>query len=450
MERQQDSLPATQGPGTARGGDASRHLEQIKALATAARRVMSAPDLASTLDTITGAAREIIGAHQAVCSLTRGPDWSQAINAVSLSDRYAAWRDYAPIPDGSGIYAWICEGNRTVRMTQADLEAHPRWRGFGDHAREHPPMRGWLAAAVVGSDGRNLGLVQLSDKEEGEFDEADEAVLVQLAQFAASAIERSQTEGALRGSEARFRELADNISQLAWMAEPSGAIFWYNQRWYDYTGTTLEEMQGWGWRDVHHPDHVDRVIAEVQAHWAAGIAWEGTYLLRSAQGEYRSFLTRAEPIRNEAGELVRWIGTNTDISERIRAEAENARLVAIVSSSSDAIVSVSAEDRRISTWNRAAEAMFGYTEAEAIGAPAGLLVPPDHRTEFDTERGVFERTMQDGQVRFDSLRRRKDGTLVDVSISATRMVSTEGRVIGVSAIFRDITERKRWEEHQRL
>jgi len=195
---------------------------------------------------------------------------------------------------------------------------------------------------------------------------------------------------------------------------------------------------------------VERVIAEVQAHWAAGIAWEGTYLLRSAQGEYRSFLTRAEPIRSEAGQLVRWIGTNTDISERIRAEAENARLVAIVSSSSDAIVSVSAENRRISTWNRAAEAMFGYTEAEAIGAPAGLLVPAEHRTEFDTERGVFERTMQDGQVRFDSVRRRKDGTLVDVSISATRMVSAEGRVIGVSAIFRDITERKRWEEHQRL
>jgi hypothetical protein len=107
------------------------------------------------------------------------------------------------MPDGSGIYAWVCEGNRTVRMTQAELEAHHRWRGFGEHAREHPPMRGWLAAALTGSDGRNLGLVQLSDKEEGEFDQTDEAIIVQLAQFAASAIERAQSAEELR-SQAEF------------------------------------------------------------------------------------------------------------------------------------------------------------------------------------------------------------------------------------------------------
>ena len=72
------------------------------------------------------------------------------------------------------------------------------------------------------------------------------------------------SENALRESEARFRELADNISQFAWTADQAGWIYWYNKRWYDYTGTTLEEMQGWGWQKVHHPDHVDRVVERIR------------------------------------------------------------------------------------------------------------------------------------------------------------------------------------------
>lgn len=121
-------------------------------------------------------------------------------------------------------------------------------------------------------------------------------------------------------AEERFRDLAENIPNLCWMAHADGHIFWYNSRWYDYTGTDFEAMQGWGWRTVHHPDHVERVLAEVHANWAAGEAWEGTYLLRSAAGEYRWFLTRAAPIRDQDGALVRWFGTNTDITEQRNLE----------------------------------------------------------------------------------------------------------------------------------
>ena len=173
--------------------------EQLQGLAAAALVVASARTLAATLDEITQAARKIIGAHQGVVSLTRGPEWSQAINAVALTDKYTAWRDYMTMPDGGGIYAWLCEENRPARLTQAELEAHPRWQGSGSHALEHPPMRGWLAAPLVGRDGRNLGLIQLSDKEDGtEFDAADEAMLVQLAQFASAAVEQTQAETELR------------------------------------------------------------------------------------------------------------------------------------------------------------------------------------------------------------------------------------------------------------
>ena len=129
-------------------------------------------------------------------------------------------------------------------------------------------------------------------------------------------------ENALRESETRFRELADNISQFAWTADAKGWIYWYNKRWHDYTGTTLEDMQGWGWQKVHHPEHVDRVVQRLRQSFENGTPWEDTFPLRSKDGTYRWFLSRALPIRNEAGEVVRWFGTNTDVTEQI--EAENA------------------------------------------------------------------------------------------------------------------------------
>lgn len=154
--------------------------------------VNSARSLDEVLRIVTETAREIVGAHQSVTSLTVDENWAQAITHVSLSDKYAAWREYDEKPDGSGIYRLVCELNRPMRMTQAELEAHPAWRGFGAAAGKHPPLRGWLAAPLIGRRGENLGLIQLSDKEEGEFTAEDEAVLVQLAQMASVAIENAR------------------------------------------------------------------------------------------------------------------------------------------------------------------------------------------------------------------------------------------------------------------
>lgn len=132
--------------------------------------------------------------------------------------------------------------------------------------------------------------------------------------------DRRLAEQAISDSEERFRALADNVSQLAWMAEPSGGLFWYNRRWYDYTGTTFETMAGWGWQAVHHPDHVDRVTEKFKRAIASGEVWEDTFPLRSKEGEFRWFLSRAQPIRDESGAVLRWIGTNTDITEQREAE----------------------------------------------------------------------------------------------------------------------------------
>ena len=138
---------------------------------------------------------------------------------------------------------------------------------------------------------------------------------------------RLRAEAALRESEARFHLLADSIPQLAWMANSDGWIFWYNKRWFDYTGTTLEEMEGWGWRKVHHPDHIDRVVARVQKSWETGDPWEDTFPLRRHDGVFRWFLSRALPVHDENGDVVRWFGTNTDITEIREAEERQGLLL---------------------------------------------------------------------------------------------------------------------------
>lgn len=168
------------------------YANQLQGLTTAALAINSALSVQEVLQVITEQAASIISTHQSVASMTINQNWAQAINAVYLSDKYAQWRDYDEKPDGSGIYACVCHLNQSMRMTQAELESHPRWQGFGNEAKNHPPMRGWLAAPLVGGDGHNIGLIQLSDKYEGDFTEADEAIVVQLAQMASIAVENAR------------------------------------------------------------------------------------------------------------------------------------------------------------------------------------------------------------------------------------------------------------------
>ncbi len=104
---------------------------------------------------------------------------------------------------------------------------------------------------------------------------------------------------------------------LAWMAHPDGWIFWYNRRWYNYTGTTAEEMAGWGWQSVHHPDILPTVIERWTNAILIGEPFEMVFPLRGADGIFRPFLTRTEPLK-ENGEIVGWLGTNTEISEQER------------------------------------------------------------------------------------------------------------------------------------
>ncbi|HIK16985.1 MAG TPA: PAS domain S-box protein [Leptolyngbyaceae cyanobacterium M33_DOE_097] len=187
------------------------YVNQLQGLTHAALAINSALSVEQVLQVINSQAASIIGTHQAVTSMTIAQDWEQAITSIYLSEKYVQWWDYDEKPDGTGIYACVCHLNRPMRLTQAELEAHPRWQNFGKAGDQHPPMRGWLAAPLMGRDGHNIGLIQLSDKYEGDFTEADEAILVQLAQMASVAVENAR----LYEAEQQARTVAEEAREEA-------------------------------------------------------------------------------------------------------------------------------------------------------------------------------------------------------------------------------------------
>jgi PAS domain S-box-containing protein len=128
-------------------------------------------------------------------------------------------------------------------------------------------------------------------------------------------------EDALRQREDYLRLTVDTIPVLAWCTRPDGWNEFLNQRWLDYTGLTIEEARGWGWKVAIHPDDLPRVLDVWQGLLVSGKSGELEARLRRADGVYRWFLFRVEPLRAPQGTIVKWYGTNTDIDDRKRAEA---------------------------------------------------------------------------------------------------------------------------------
>lgn len=118
--------------------------------------------------------------------------------------------------------------------------------------------------------------------------------------------------------ESEFAALADNLPEAAWIADPDGWIYWYNKRWHEYTGTTPDQMEGWGWQSVHDPELLPDVVSRWKHSIATGEPFEMVFPLRGADGVYRPFLTRARPVRDAFGAITHWVGSNTEVSEQER------------------------------------------------------------------------------------------------------------------------------------
>jgi PAS domain S-box-containing protein len=202
---------------------------------------------------------------------------------------------------------------------------------------------------------------------------------------------RKRAEAALRLHAEEFQTLADNIPTLCWMAHADGHIHWYNRRWYDYTGTSPENQEGWGWESVHDPDILPQVAECWRHSLATGEPFEMTFPLRGADGVFRPFLTRVMPIRGEGGEIARWFGTNTDITRQHAAEEALRELNATLEQqveqrtrerdwlwelSEDLLVAASYDGHllRVSpSWTR----LLGHDEETLLTRPYAEIVHPD-------------------------------------------------------------------------
>lgn len=276
--------------------------------------------------------------------------------------------------------------------------------------------------------------------------------------------DKKRVEDSLRESEELFRAVADNIPQLAWMTGHDGTIRWFNRRWFDYTGTTLEEMQQRGWSSIHHPEHPDRVAAGWLAALRTGEPWEDTFPIRGQNGRYRWFLSRAFPIRDTQGRITRWFGTNTDVTEQKRIEAalreseEHLRMLLKREADTRRTLMLAMEAGRIGTftwdvrhdqhvWSKETEQFFGYGPGEFPGTRVAFLerVHPQDR---EWLRTISRRRFDQHQETFISQYRtlRPDHTTAWLSVRGLIEYDDAGQARRMIGVMVDVTAIKESEQ----
>jgi PAS domain S-box-containing protein len=242
----------------------------------------------------------------------------------------------------------------------------------------------------------------------------------------------------------QFRLAVDTIPGLVWSALPDGSTEFLNQRWLDYTGLPLKG--GGDWTIAAHPEDRARLVEEWRAALTGGKPLETEGRLRRADGEYRWFLIRSVPLRDETGSIVKWYGKSSDIEDRKQAEAQlresEQRYRRIVDTASEGIIVFDA--RYVTTFvNQRMADLLGYEPEKMAGRKFSDYVFEEDLAALEEkiaarQRGVMER--------YEQRVRRKDGHPLWVHVSATPILDAERRFQGSFSMFTDITQRKMAEE----
>ena len=253
----------------------------------------------------------------------------------------------------------------------------------------------------------------------------------------------------LVASEELFRQVADSAPSLIWLSGTDALCTWFNKLWLDFRGRTMEQEMGNGWAEGVHKEDFDRCLEIYLSNFEARTPFRMEYRLRRADGEYRWLFDHGVPRFGEDGTFLGYIGSCTDVNDvyierqaQLELSKRLAEHAAIVDSSDDVILSKDLNGI-IRSWNPAASRLFGYSAEEMIGESILKLIPEHLKHE---EKIIIENIRAGRRIEhFDTVRRAKDGSLLEVSVTVSPVKDEQGHVVGASKILRSISDRKKLE-----
>ena len=362
-------------------------LEGMKQLHRLVSRLLACPDLQTALNEVLSATIQIVGANMGNVQLYDEQEKSLKIVTHSgFNKQFLEHFREVSFGDDSACSKAMKNGERVIIE---DVNKDPLFKKHLKIARS-AGYRGVQSTPLLSRKGQLLGMLSTHYKRPHMPSERELRILDLYARQAADFIELFRSGEALRKSELRFKTYAEAMPQMAFVADAQGNIFYYNQRWYDYVGK-MEDTEGWGWADkpIHHPDDLQPTLHRWRESLRTGKPYEMEYRLCRHDGEYRWHLGRAVPMRDAAGNIELWLGTNTDIHEQKQAEdalRKSEEYYKTMTDNTPVMTWITGPDGYCSYLNRQWYEFSGQTPSSGLGFGWLQVIHPD---DAERTRSVF-------------------------------------------------------------